>query len=833
MAERVESSNARLHATSFSRPSTRRARLRSVIERWRRHYRQVVMTPVTKDTNVKIASVGAFFHGRAATENSRKLPPGAGDRPIMTALLSKSGAAVWAILAAYFYFRQSEHHLRITADALNNVNWNFQKLQYFSLFQTNGINPYQGIADAWSPSAPWLRLPEVVLWFLGVPRTAVPAEYAVYFTMFTLATYSVGRTIAPNDSANKIALMSFAVGLLLFPPITFAYFPSLALFAVVPFTSFAAAVTLVLLALWIKLDAERLRDRILISAALVVVALYGIATEPLWIAALTLFAMPFFAVMTILPFDRQSVMRRTLAGIVLVGLFYATGAIDYVLSTLAYTSRTYFAEEVAPTREINVLYFARDPGAFHLLLVMLVGITLALFHRARRVRGLAIASFLMVICCFIYDLAWLFYPGTWSLPLPTYATVITTPIFGLVALFGWMVPFTGAAAFLRHGGFTRDFRDVFFFGNPTLRKFALLVVSPWLLVPLILSAGAVLYCWALPHNGPPDYALLRRPPASGSVGEYLKNETAIVPGSRYRGSTALQHEFATDLRLDLMDAWEGRVPPYEPAIALWTSDIPTYDEYSAMISPPAYYVMSRLASDLPYQFRNAMPYPGTSELNFKVLQAAGVRFFLTKKDIEGSAIAQLRRNFKSQVGDDAFVYELSDPNRDGFSVTRVHVERVAQKYLALLASDNFQFRTDVVLTEPIDESLVPVKKSRLYFTSRGPRIVASSPGKSLLVLPVQYSNCLEFRTPTTARLVRANLFQVGVLFEGSIDATFDLSTGPLSNPRCRKADVDDARDLQIKVDGRVAIPPAKIRKPYVGTPILPFLRTHFSILLFQ
>lgn len=745
------------------------------------------------------------------------------------ALLLKSVAAVWAAVAAYLYFWASEHHLRITADALNNVNWNFQKLQFFSLFQANGINPYQGMGDAWSPSAPWLRLPEVILWLLGNFRTAVPAEDVIYMGMFGFALYTLGRAIAPTDSTRIIALMSFAISLLLFPPITFAFFPSLALFAVVPYTSFAAAITIVLLALWIRIDTESWRHRLSVVAILVAVTLYGVAAEPLWIAALPLFATPFFVVMTFLPLSKQALLRRAVTGFAVLAFFYLTGTVDYVLSVLAYTSRTYFPSEVTSARDTNVAYFARDPQSFRLFLAMVAGIILALFHSATRVRAMAVASLITVICAGLYDLAWLFYPGDWGFPLPTYAAVLTTPIFALVALFGAQVPFIWIAGLVRFSdlpnrfsGLSQRYSDI-----ATRYRFA---ASPWLFIPLILSIAALTAWRVLPNDRLPHYAILRQSPPAGSIGDYLKTETAILPGSRFRGSVALRHDFGNDLQLDMMKEWDDARVPNSPAIDLWTKDIPTYDEYSATVSPLAYYLMSRLASDAPYQFRNAMPYPGTSDLNLKMLQAVGTRFFLTKQRVE-SPQAQLRRQFKSRTGEDAFVYEFADPNRDGFSPTQVRVERIAEKYLALLASDDFQFRRDVVLTEPIDGTLVKAKESQLYFTSAGPRVVASSPGKSLLVLPIQYSRCLAFRAPTNARLVRANLIQAAVLFEGRIDVTFEFLTGPFVNPRCRKTDLREAKELQVKPDGRVPPPPPEIYRPFIGKPILPFLKAHLALLL--
>jgi hypothetical protein len=69
-------------------------------------------------------------------------------------------------------------------------------------------------------------------------------------------------------------------------------------------------------------------------------------------------------------------------------------------------------------------------------------------------------------------------------------------------------------------------------------------------------------------------------------------------------------------------------------------------------------------------------------------------------------------------------------------------------------------------------------------------VKATSSGRSLLVLPFEYSHCLRLKeTGSTARLIPVNLQQTGLLFDGSADVEIDYRFGPLANPTCRGADL--------------------------------------------
>jgi hypothetical protein len=100
-----------------------------------------------------------------------------------------------------------------------------------------------------------------------------------------------------------------------------------------------------------------------------------------------------------------------------------------------------------------------------------------------------------------------------------------------------------------------------------------------------------------------------------------------------------------------------------------------------------------------------------------------------------------------------------------------------------LPKPSFDPRTTAILTTQEEmPPLVPVSASSLTIERGGYRIEADSPGTSLLVLPIEYSNCLHANltssAPTQPRLYRVNLAMGGILFSGRVKGRLTLCYGP-------------------------------------------------------
>ena len=83
-------------------------------------------------------------------------------------------------------------------------------------------------------------------------------------------------------------------------------------------------------------------------------------------------------------------------------------------------------------------------------------------------------------------------------------------------------------------------------------------------------------------------------------------------------------------------------------------------------------------------------------------------------------------------------------------------------------------------------------------TRDGYRVSASSHGKSLLVLPFEFSRCLEVKElEGSARIGRADFFLTGLLFDNKLDAELRFRFGPFENADCRLADLADIRAMGV------------------------------------
>jgi hypothetical protein len=77
-------------------------------------------------------------------------------------------------------------------------------------------------------------------------------------------------------------------------------------------------------------------------------------------------------------------------------------------------------------------------------------------------------------------------------------------------------------------------------------------------------------------------------------------------------------------------------------------------------------------------------------------------------------------------------------------------------------------------------------------------VTAESAGASLLVLPLEFSHCLELKVTSgePVRLLRANINQAALLLSGRVISEIRYRYSPW-HFGCRLRDIEDARSLQL------------------------------------
>ncbi|MEO0248898.1 MAG: hypothetical protein ABIN58_05015 [candidate division WOR-3 bacterium] len=340
--------------------------------------------------------------------------------------------------------------------------------------------------------------------------------------------------------------------------------------------------------------------------------------------------------------------------------------------------------------------------------------------------------------------------------------------------------------------------------------------SPWLAHPrtLLQTMPARTYCFGI--AGVPWLLLLASqvhmaadapeqsfpyPPRMTPIVAILRNEIGLSPGEPFRGRVAtFTGEGITGpigwLELHALDhEYVKRFGNDHRTVGLWYYFIPTLFEYSTLITPAFYSVVKNfLALPEDRQMRSVIV---MRRINERILGMMGVRFLITDASIEKGH--RLRSAFPANGGAQLYLYELDKVNLGNFSPTEIIRVSEAKEALAVMLKSDFDPSQLVVVNISMPDGLVPATSSRLYVDRIGLRISAESRGRSLLLLPVEYSHCLELRqavnSSASPRLIRANLLQTGVLFDRELDATLMFFTGPFHNSRCRLEDAEDASRL--------------------------------------
>ncbi|MFL5097721.1 MAG: hypothetical protein ACJ8ES_20635 [Xanthobacteraceae bacterium] len=121
--------------------------------------------------------------------------------------------------------------------------------------------------------------------------------------------------------------------------------------------------------------------------------------------------------------------------------------------------------------------------------------------------------------------------------------------------------------------------------------------------------------------------------------------------------------------------------------------------------------------------------------------------------------------------------------------------------MAILRQPDFDFTKQAVVSAPLTQPLTPAREMRLSIIRGGLHVSGKSDGTSLVILPQQFSYCLRARD-SRVRLMRTNLMMAGMIFSGDVDTEILFDYG-LFSPACRRADLADLKQLDLKIDQRM------------------------------
>jgi hypothetical protein len=368
----------------------------------------------------------------------------------------------------------------------------------------------------------------------------------------------------------------------------------------------------------------------------------------------------------------------------------------------------------------------------------------------------------------------------WIWPPPIYLEIAVWPLYGVFA----------AIALQRIAGFVAE-------------RFARLKlamdyrVRPEFIVPAaVLVLAAVLVV-----RKSPAAAVFPFPPRISPVVAILRDKIALNSFSKFNGriltvmpakangtdAWAQQHSAASE--------WAQIAGNDEMSVGLWYFRVPTLFEYNQFLSP-AFQALIKQTMQRPaivYQ-RNVtiLTYP-----NARIMKLLGVRYVLMPQP--DASLGEVRAT-EDRAGVQWGLVELSEPNLATYSPTSIETRRDLTSALDFVADDSVDLTKRAVTASPVVGALVPVQSSASAMVNEDLHIVAKSAGRSLVIVPVEFSHCMELHetplgTSTGTALLRVDGVLTGIVFEHDLDAVLSFRIGPLHNPLCRWQDYQDLKAM--------------------------------------
>jgi hypothetical protein len=621
-------------------------------------------------------------------------------------------------------------------------------------------------------------------WPIGWLANLKVAKVVVYLLIAGLvfvSAYGLTRLLSQNRLTALAA--GWIVGIVATPvvPIPFFY----PILSVAPFTVLLVVSPVAGFALLRLAGRSTLIANLLAALGLLGLVLYLLSASPGSFTLLALGAIPYVALALLLA-DRRSELIRKLVVLAIVAAvaiclrwpWYLLGLFD---NTAAYLFPNDFTGVYDDPIYGSILFQGRAVGwagpAF--VAAAVVGALLSL-RRGPGALQVAARVLLATVAALLVATAALVMVKDWILPPPIYVEIAFWPLYGVFAAVALcrLVELTVTRLAPKH-----IFADIGARGA-------------WLL-PLPAMAAVALLATS---RSPTAFASF--PPYSTAIIDILKANISLSPDSRFNGRVAT----IIPVEANGVDAWVQQfnaayklwktIGNDHMTLGLWYSRIPTLFEYNQFSSPVFHALIKRMLQQpaLPHE-RNITI---LSHANARVLKLLGVRYTILPQDVSPLGPRRGAQEVDSQQWG---LFELPDVNLATYSPTAIEVRGSLASTLDFVADDGVDLATSAAVREEIGGTLVPAQSSSLTTSGGDQHVVARSAGRSLLVVPLEFSHCIEVHDQhagpggTAPTLVRVDGLLTGIVFERDLDVVLAFRTGPLRNPTCRWQDYQDVRTM--------------------------------------
>ena len=677
-------------------------------------------------------------------------------------------------------------------------------------FDVTNLSPIQSPGTQLLPKNAWANPAFWPFAFLA-KEVATDVSALIALACFASAVYVMMRCfdfpVLPSALAAQSCIALFAPALLL------VHAPTN--FCLTPADAVVYAPYMIVLGLLGRTEAGSWRAFGSTVAAISALILYSVWCDPLWtMSAAMSWAMP-FAVVSVSPLRLKTTMVRGAALGSCLGVLLLSGAANYLYTMSQYTARVQFAETLDRVRGAQyVSAMSYSPNMKYFYVACALGWLLGLVTLHGRSRVLVLAAVAAFAVWAGYSISYLLLSNTaWIPPIPIYMEQCLFPLFLGAAVGGYWSSLSAIASLVARGA------------APLIRRASVLVRQR---VPVPLSAQST-------AGRPPGSSRLRRSTIAlmvlcvaalpMKVTHYALTDAQSKARYFYLPWTA-DSEFV-QLVTDGIGRTVGQ--PYRGAInflargqgyfnistitTLWSRGVATLNEYSQLVTPESFYFSQTLLNrDMGDYYINSFDMDWSdgsySPVYWKAIEMLGVRYSADRHALPDEFNPGLRlitHPHHPYTSDDQpgtwYLYELPNPNVGNYSPTHVITARSGSEIMAILRHPDFDFTRQVVVASPLTQRLVPAREMRLSAIRGGLHVSGKSDGTSLVILPQQFSHCLRARD-SRVRFVRANLMMAGLIFSGEMDTDILFDYGIFS-PGCRRVDLADLKELDLKIDLRM------------------------------
>jgi hypothetical protein len=643
-----------------------------------------------------------------------------------------------------------------------------------------GMDLLQGLGDIFFPLNLTLFPAFIAASHFGSSTTAKVVTYGVILAELTIAVIFFGRSL---DASPRISIAAALLTCLLYFPFYGSGLVHM-IFALGPWYGSLIAASLTIGGAFIRIGRQNWFTDLVLSLLIFLFLTWMV------LAALTFFTLagPFFIlciISGIVAGANGAERWRKIAVVVAATIFLtASGPALYLAGLLLDTAASTFPVELSNDRATfyyaSILFHWKSVGPCGPLLVLLAiaGSILTIFerkHRTLRVFAITLLTYLgsrltFAVLTIVFDF--------WRGPSPLYFEFFVIPLYAIFA-----------TLFLDHV-FGR-IRKILDWQPPTENQIKIYLVAGSTLVAIGLAIGKKSFDYGFPF-----------PPKTTAFTSILKDEAGVAPGSPFRGRTVTMTGRSIDRAVNWFDlvtydyGVSNQIGNDLRVTGLHFFGIPSLFEYVPTMTPAFYATTSRLFA-LPEdkQMRSVSVLRNIAPRNLAMF---GVRFIITDGPFNGEA--KLRATLPL-TGQTLYLLEIAHPNLGDYSPTIVTKPSLATDVIRRMEDADFDPSREIIADLPATkQALEPARRSRLIFDGVSVKVTAESSGESILLLPLEFSRCLEIRSSQLGKplLFRANLVETGILFAGRLDATLSIRTGPFSNPGCRLEDYFELRSLRIE-----------------------------------